>query len=658
MGEQDYKSLNDIVGVCLDCADLDKSWKSLKDGEQKYKGLYVEANLTHSDKLINSRIYFRDKVAAGVGSWTSPFFKPVTRHHEEGETYLDPIGRVLNAEYIDTIDTLGPDFFRFKDVRSEESRLMLAKMVAGKSLQDKGFPGTGYIKGYLDITDKEAIEKVMDLRYLTLSIDFQTDARICSVCGTDWIKEGMCEHMPGSMSDGEFVYHMTGNMRYNGVSFVNTPADNMAMTTHIGGPAMMADSYCFDCYDGKCNYLSEKVEGFSMFKDLMDSLNEGKKIKMEDLLLCEDIDSFALYGLLEVDEKYRLDAEKFAALVDSSFCYKSGKVLPIVDLAHFEAAKKFLLKFEDTEAVSRARNQAYYRARKLGLSHAEPDILKLAEDKELDITDRNDFTSSYMKMKTENLFDSLSEETKAHFENKLRVLNMDLNELNAKFEELTKKEEPKNDEQTVENTEVENQEEPQEEKKDQENVEQTQSNEEVKEEETKLEENKEVITVDKLHTMFNELKDEDKEELISMIDKKSTELADKYEELYTNFKNMEKELSIVISEFDSTKAEKEALKNALAESIVDYKIILNKPNSEGPRKDLIDALLTRTEDSLMDTLKDLRQELLDLDDMPEPQKAEAETDSRRNEKVKAKETGNESMLDYNEITSLLFKRMI
>lgn len=653
MAEQDLSILNDVVGVCLDCASLDKSWKSLKDGDQRYKGLYVEGDLTHSDKLINGRLYFRDKMSAGVRSWTYPYFKPVTRHHEEGEAYQDPIGRVINATYIDTIDTLGPDYFRFKDLRSEEARQVLAKMVVGRSLQDKEFQGTGFTKGYLDITDKESIEKVMDLRYLTLSVDFQTDKRVCSVCGTDWIKEGMCEHMPGTTVDGEYVFHMTGDLRYNAVSFVNTPGDNLAMTTHIGGPASVVDSYCFDCYDGKCNYLSEKVEGFNMFKDLMDNLNSGTKIKMEDLLLCEDIDSFALYGVLELEDKYRLTEEQFKALTDSQFCYKSGKVLPIVDLAHFEAAKKFLLKFEDTEAVNRARNQAYYRARKLGLSHAEPDVIKMGEDKEFDITDRNDFTNTYIKLKTDNLMDSLSEEEKAHFDNKLKVLNLELSELEAKFAELNKKDEPAADAETQEE---ENKEETEQKTEDSQNQTETQENEQVTTPEEEKKEEQEVITVDKLHTMFNELKDEDKEELISMIDKKSTELTDKYEELYTKCLNLEKDAEDNKKEIETLKSDKSVLKTALAESIVDYKIILNKPNSDGPRADLLAALLTRTEDSLMDTIKDLRQELLDLDETPENE--EANTDSGRNEEVPAKKPGNETILDYNEITSLLFKKMI
>lgn len=159
---------------------------------------------SHAGTLINNRIYPPDKMRKGVKSWTTPYKKPVLTNHDEDS---DPIGRVINAKYTKT-----------------------ARAMDGKDYQPilKATDGYGYVDLTLKITDPEAIQKVMDGRYETVSVRMSTDHAFCSVCNTDWADEGPCEHMPGKKYDGKLAYMTTGDLTYREVSFVNIPADEFA----------------------------------------------------------------------------------------------------------------------------------------------------------------------------------------------------------------------------------------------------------------------------------------------------------------------------------------------------------------------------------------------------------------------------------------------
>lgn len=166
--------------------------------------LVCNVSATHSGTLINNRVYPPDAMRKGVRSWTHPYKKPVlTNHDEQGE----PIGRVLKAKYVKT--PLGID--------SKEYKPML-----------KVSDGYGYIDLVLKITDPEAIKKVLDGRYETVSVRMSTNHAFCSICNTDWADEGPCEHSPGRKYEDELAYITTGDLTYREVSFVNIPADEYA----------------------------------------------------------------------------------------------------------------------------------------------------------------------------------------------------------------------------------------------------------------------------------------------------------------------------------------------------------------------------------------------------------------------------------------------
>ena len=98
----------------------------------------------------------------------------------------DPIGRVVNAEFIRT--AISPvDKAENMDVP------------------------VGYIQLYAKISDQDAIQKILDGRYLTVSIGCSTTDVKCSVCDQQISGGNLCEHIRGKRYDGKLCYtcHIT-----------------------------------------------------------------------------------------------------------------------------------------------------------------------------------------------------------------------------------------------------------------------------------------------------------------------------------------------------------------------------------------------------------------------------------------------------------------
>lgn len=186
----------------------DKKEVILKDGKEDVKGGYsliCEVNATHAGTLINNRIYPPDSMKKGIRTWTSPYKKPVLTNHDDTK---DPVGRVISAKYLKT--DKGMTDTDYKPILRESE-------------------GYGYQRLTVKITDPEAIKKILDGRYQTVSVRMSTDHCLCSICGTDWSGgEGPCEHIPGTKYDGKLAYMTTGDLSYRELSFVNIPADEYA----------------------------------------------------------------------------------------------------------------------------------------------------------------------------------------------------------------------------------------------------------------------------------------------------------------------------------------------------------------------------------------------------------------------------------------------
>jgi len=182
------------------------------------KSLLITLDATHAG-YRNKNFFYYDSSAmqAAVESdtWTKPFAKPLLKNHDmEGE----PLGRVEAARFI----TTGPD---------------------------KGFTQLD-----VKVTDPDAIQKIVDGRYLTVSTHGAPSKSMsdysfvtCSICGTDLLAvDDFCGHSRGMSYEDEdtgntnVCYWTVGAMEYKEVSVVNTPADNDGnVAAQIVGIAMV-----------------------------------------------------------------------------------------------------------------------------------------------------------------------------------------------------------------------------------------------------------------------------------------------------------------------------------------------------------------------------------------------------------------------------------
>lgn len=198
--------------------------------------LLVRIAASHAGRLTaNNAFYPPVRMQAAIPTFTQPYQKPLLLNHNlEG----DPLGRIIAARYVDTSTGL-PKYQHLKDCLLQDNHQTAWRLIdlLGMDLLDPKFPGLGYAEVVARVTDREAIERILDGRYQTVSVAFVTDQAVCSICQTNWLQDGKCDHTPGQMVDDKPCFIVVGAMRFDEVSFVNRPADNLAgvLEFHVGG---------------------------------------------------------------------------------------------------------------------------------------------------------------------------------------------------------------------------------------------------------------------------------------------------------------------------------------------------------------------------------------------------------------------------------------
>ena len=173
-------------------ADLKESYQQINltessTGKNEKKHAIITVEGIHTGMTKNLTFYPGSALEESVPTWTAPHFKPVLKNHNVS---TEPLGRIIGAEYVES------------------------------TLTDKYT-----VRLKLKITDQDAIEKLMDGRYLTLSVGGSAKRVNCSICGKDLIQEGWCGHSRGRTYEGKQAHWTIGNYTGDEISFVNMPAD-------------------------------------------------------------------------------------------------------------------------------------------------------------------------------------------------------------------------------------------------------------------------------------------------------------------------------------------------------------------------------------------------------------------------------------------------
>lgn len=155
----------------------------------------------HAGRTRNNNIYPAERLKgdfknrSGCYSFVHPYPKPMLKNHDHES---EPTGRIKNAQFV-------------SDTATGKEAIIIVP----------------------EITDPDTIEKVLDGRYMTVSIGASTDSATCNICGTNIIEE-WCGHVKGVEYDGTVCGWITGELYFDECSWVNVPADSDARVINTG----------------------------------------------------------------------------------------------------------------------------------------------------------------------------------------------------------------------------------------------------------------------------------------------------------------------------------------------------------------------------------------------------------------------------------------
>jgi len=197
-------------------------------GSSKKSYLQTDIRATHSGHLITGRCYTGWGMQRGVGSWFdmkngggSAFDKPIIVNHD---MHSEPLGRVTRAEFTQ-LKTGSEWIDDWKDPDFGPGKL-----------------GSGYSMLSCNIFDMDAIAKILDGRYKTVSTRQMAHDAWCSIDGIRFA-EG-CDHEIGQyyeIADGSEAecFAVTGLLEGVECSMVNGPRQENAMVMNF---QMMGDA--------------------------------------------------------------------------------------------------------------------------------------------------------------------------------------------------------------------------------------------------------------------------------------------------------------------------------------------------------------------------------------------------------------------------------
>ncbi len=325
----DKSKHNSYLTFKLKDEDIKRLQHDILDAKDTSKGVRIKIEATHSGIVNgNKKFYLPIGMKAGTDSFVKPYPKPVTVNHDQ---YSSPLGRIAEASYISygiggQIDTLRP-----KGVMDSKSMSKVRDFVKSSTYHMDGYKGLGHIQLIAEINDKDAIQKIVDKRYLTVSIGGGTNAMYCSICGVD-NKRKSCDHYPGQVYDGEECFFVSGDlMDFDHVSYVNSPADKNTNTELLDSDDYRITILDFITLDkGKKMNLKDFLQGkFPTYKEVKDYM-EGIGLAA---YLSDDVSNVKELDFVLLDEK----------------------ILPIHDKAHAIAARLIL---QDAEIEDADKNVA------------------------------------------------------------------------------------------------------------------------------------------------------------------------------------------------------------------------------------------------------------------------------------------------------------
>lgn len=217
----------------------------IQDGVEPEKvGLVTLTKVTHGLRLTgNNLVYLPKDLQSAIPTISSPYPIPIKAKHKEifiddegkGKETRDllPIGRgysgrwvqnnkiseTMLAPYMNVIDSLTPTSSVTRKIVNE-----LTRQRRGRGNLSEG-AGWVLVKGV--ITDPEAIDKILDKRLLTVSVEMEPENVYDSITGKSFMQEEL-DWGPGDIVNDQLCIGITEGLRFTGYAFATHPADSFA----------------------------------------------------------------------------------------------------------------------------------------------------------------------------------------------------------------------------------------------------------------------------------------------------------------------------------------------------------------------------------------------------------------------------------------------
>lgn len=316
---------------------------SLSNGA-KIKSITVKMEATHSGRPNgNNWIYTPSGMMAGHKTFVTPVYKPVTEEHRPDSRTL---GRVISSEYI--------QYQEFKDSFSKLSPVEYLSQAKESGLDKKyrsrAYKGLGHIELVAKITDKEAIDKILDGEFGFVSVDGRVEDAYCSICSSKVNSPDRCEHKRGVKYGNDKCYYVGGKMHFDHISYVANPADTNARATLIrDSKNSQSHLQILDFEIEKGKQMTVKIEDINKSSEAL--VEYAKTLGIKDYQLPSEEGLTILDYVFGEQKTYPISDKLSASLAMSFFSTKiedSADKEPIVTLIEDKLKE---LEVEDYEAV-------------------------------------------------------------------------------------------------------------------------------------------------------------------------------------------------------------------------------------------------------------------------------------------------------------------
>ena len=339
----------------------------------------------------NKAMYLPDEHHKSAQSFIKPFPRPIIRNHDED---VDPMGRVIDVRYVDTTNlAIGIDAraakiaTAFRDSKTDTLKRVKTVSTLLDMSKNPDYSGMGHILGLWDVTDPDAIAKVLDGRYLTVSTAMAPEGAYCSSCAldgtlTDW-KVDDCDHFRGDIVDGIECVAVPFNYHWEHVSPVNLPAAKLAQIVEVGDNLTFSDAKTTynipyelftDVDVGRKERDGERIMSImdKLEKELPSRLDETSiktpTSKTDSVIEIQDNKQSSIQGnLMKITELLKDTAQNYEALakflpegaakltgdmlssLEDSIFLGPNRTFPAKDKNHLVAIKALLETVEDSE---------------------------------------------------------------------------------------------------------------------------------------------------------------------------------------------------------------------------------------------------------------------------------------------------------------------